>query len=92
MKPEDVERSRYWYKKHHITPPSRLGRKKPSGGITVRFPCGNPLCGDNWFMEHLGDHTSEEIEALTIEIARDNRWLPPVSLADKRGTVKTIMR
>lgn len=92
MKLEDVERSRYWYKKHHITPPPRLGRKKPSKGITVKFPYGNPLCGDDWFMAHLGDHTLEEIDALTIDIACDNRWVPPVSVADKRGTVKTIIR
>lgn len=92
MKPEDVKRSGYWYKKHDITPPSRLGIKKPSRGITVRIPSNPPLCGEDWLKAHLADHTTEEIETLTIEIACDNRWLPPVSLANKRGAVKAIMR
>ncbi len=94
MRLEDVERSRYWYKKWHIAPPSYLRRKKPLSVSLppLRFPHGNPLCGDDWFMAHLGDHTSEEIEALTIEIACDNRWLSPVSVADEKGTVKAIIR
>jgi len=87
----DIKRSDYWYKKHHITPPSRLGRKKPSRGIPFRIP-SNPLCGEDWLKTHLTDHTPEEIGALTIEIGYDNRWLPPISITSKRGTVKTITR
>ena len=91
MKLEDIKRSGYWYKKHNIAPPSSLGRKKPSRGITVRIP-SNPLCSKDWLEAHLTDHTAEEIEALTIEIGYDYRWLPPVSVADKRGTVKAIIK
>lgn len=92
MKLEDIERSNYWYKKHHITRPSRLGRKKPSRVIPFILPGLPTLCGEDWLKEHLTDHSAKEIEALTIEIACDNRWLSPVSVADKRGTVKAIMR
>jgi len=92
MKLEDVKRSGYWYKKHDITPPSRLGIKKPSRGITARIPSKPTLCGWDWLTEHLADHTLEEIEALTIQIAYDNSLLPLVSMSDKRGTVKTIIK
>lgn len=92
MKLEDIERSRYWYKKHHIAPPPRLGRQKPSRVIPFILPSLPTLCGEDWLKAHLGDHTSEEIEALTIKIAHGNRWFPPVSVADKKGTVKAIMR
>lgn len=91
MKSEDVRRSRYWYLKHHISPPPRLGRKKPSRGKTVGV-LSDPLCGEDWLKTHLGDHTFEEIEALSIEIAHDNSWLSPVSVADKRGTVKMMIK
>ena len=91
MKLEDVKRTSYWYKKHKITPLSRLERRKPSRGIPFRIPSA-ALCGEDWLKAHLTDHTSEEIEALTIEIAYDNRWLAPVSMSDKRGTVKAIIR
>lgn len=92
MRLEDVKRSRYWYKKHHIAPPSGLGGKKPSKVIPFRMPNGSPLCGDEWLKEHLRDHTSEEIGALAIEIARGGRRSPPVSLADKKGAVKAAVR
>lgn len=91
MKPEDVKRSDYWYKKHKIAPPSRLVAKKHFRGILFRIPT-NPLCGEDWLKAHLADHTPEEIEALTIEVGYDNRWLPPVSVSDKRGTTKAIIR
>lgn len=87
LKLEDIKRSRYWYKKHGIAPPSRLGTKKLFRGIPVRIP-SNPLCGEDWLKAHLTDYTAEDIEALTIEIAYNNSWLPPVSVSDKRGTVK----
>jgi hypothetical protein len=90
MKLEDVKRSRYWYKKWHLTPPPRLKRKKPSGVIAFRIPSNPPLCGEDWLREHLEDHTPEEIEALTIEIAFDNRWLQPVSVAAERGLKKIL--
>ena len=89
MKLEDVKRSSYWYKKHHITRPKQV---RPKREIPFRIPNNPPLCGEVWLEAHLTDHTSEEIEALTIEIARDERWLPPVSVASKRGTIKTIMK
>jgi len=92
MKSEDIRRSSYWYKKHDITPPSSLGRKKPSREIMpFRIPI-NPLCGEDWLRAHLTDHTPEEIGALTIEIGCDNKQLSTVSVADKRGTVKAILR
>ena len=90
LKLEDVERSDYWYKKHGIPRPSHLGRKKPQG-VWSRIP-SNPLCGNEWLMFHFLDHSREEIEALTIEIACDNKWQPPVSVADKRGKVKAVVR
>lgn len=51
-----------------------------------------PLCGWDWLRQHLLDHTHAEIEALTIEIGYNGRNLPPVSAADNRGTVKSIVR
>jgi len=63
---------------------------KPSG--VFRILNNPPLCGEGWLKAHLADHTHEEIEALTIEIGCDNKWLPPVSVADKKGTVNTIVR
>jgi len=90
MKLEDVERSNYWYKKHGIPRPSRLGKKHPTG-VWLRIP-SNPLCGDEWLMLHQLDHSREEIEALTIEIACDNKWLPPVSVGDKKGMVKVLVK
>jgi hypothetical protein len=92
LKLEDVRRSGYWYKKWHITPPSRSERKKPSRGIKVRIPREPSLCGEGWLQEHLNDHTPEEIGTLVIEIASNDRWLPPVSVADKRGKVKAVVR
>ena len=91
MKLEDVKRSGYWYKKHNIAPPTRLGRKEPSRGIPLRIP-STPLCGEEWLKVHLLDHTPEEIGALTIEIGYDGKQLSTVSVADKRGTVKAILR
>ena len=91
MKPEDIKRSNYWYKKHNITPP-RLGEKKPPKRIIpFRIP-SNPLCGEDWLRAHLTDYTPEEIGALTIEIGCDSKRLSMVSVADKRGTVKKILR
>lgn len=90
MKLEDVKRSDYWYKKHNITPPSRLGRKKGFRGIPFRIP-SNPLCGEDWLKAHLGDHTPEEIGSLTIKISYNNRRLLPISVSNKRGAVKTVM-
>jgi len=92
MKLEDVRRSGYWYKKWHITPPSRSERKKPSRGIKVRIPREPALSGEDWLKEHLADYTPEEIAALTIEVACNGRWLPPVSVVAERGTVKTLIR
>ena len=91
MKLEDVERSRYWYKKHGIAPPP-LGRKKHSRVVPFRIPNNPPLCGEDWLKAHLEDHTPEEIEALTIEVGCENGWLPPVTVSDKRGKVKMFMR
>ena len=88
-----LRRSRYWYKKHNVTPPSRLERKKPPKSIAIPFRISsNPLCGEDWLRAHLTDHTPKEISALTIEIGYDSRWLPPVSVSDKRGTTKTIIK
>jgi len=51
-----------------------------------------PLCGWDWLRRHLGDHTHEEIEALTLEMSYNGRALPPVNAADKRGAVKSIVK
>lgn len=88
MKLEDVERSNYWYKKHGIPRPYVPGLNL----VPFRLPNGPPLCGDDWLKEHLTDYTPEEIAAQTIEIACDNKWLPPVSVADKKGTVKALVK
>jgi len=89
LKLEDVKRSTYWYKKWGIKPPRREKRV-----ATARMPfriASNPLCGDDWLRAHLIDHTPEEIGALTIEIGCNGNQLPPVSVADKKGTVKAIL-
>jgi len=90
MKLEDVHRSSYWYQKWGIEPPHRERRK----GIRLpfAFPKSPALCGEDWVREHLNDYTPREIEALAIEISYDNNWLPPVSVADKKGKVKTLVR
>lgn len=59
-------------------------------GVEIRQQ--EPICGSDWLREHLFDHTHPEIEALSIEIGYNGRRLPPVSSADKRGAVKTIVR
>lgn len=51
-----------------------------------------PLCGWDWLRQHLRDHSQAEIEALTLEMSYNGRNLPPVRVADKRGTVKTMSR
>ena len=51
-----------------------------------------PLCGWDWLEAHLNDHTYAEVEALTIEIGYNSRWLPPVSAGDKRGTANNIVK
>lgn len=81
MKLEDVEHSSYWYKKHGIPRPRVPG-----------LHYGPPLCGEDWLKEHLTDHTPKEIAAQTIEIACDGRRLPPVSLADRKGAVRVMVR
>lgn len=93
LKLEDVERSRYWYKKHGIAPPHFGGKKPPKKMIMIPFRIpSNPLCGEDWLRAHLTDYTPEEIGALTIEIGYDSQWLAMVSVADKRGTTKRIIR
>ncbi|MBA7680292.1 hypothetical protein ES703_88606 [subsurface metagenome] len=70
-----------------------MGGKKPPKEIAIPFRIPrNPLCGWDWLGVHLTDHTPEEIAALTIEVAYDSRWLPPVSVSNKRGTTKKIIR
>jgi len=90
LKMEDVKRSSYWYKKWGIKPPRKERVKATS--IPFKIPNSPPLCGEDWLSEHLDDHTPEEIEALSIEITCDDRQLRPVSVSNKRGTVKTMVR
>jgi hypothetical protein len=92
LKLGDVRRSWYWYKKWGIAPPIREKEKALVRRMPFRIPSSPALCGEHWLREHLHDHSPAEIAALTIEVACDNRWLPPVSLANKRGAVKAIMR
>jgi hypothetical protein len=91
MRLEDVKRSGYWYKKHGIPRP-HLGRRKVPVAVPFKIPNGIPLCGEDWLKEHLTDHTPDEIAAQTIEIACDGKWVPPVSLGDKKGAVKALVR
>ena len=89
MKLEDVRRSRYWYKKWGIKPPRK---ERVKVGLSFKIPNPPTLCGDDWLKEHLHEHTPEEIEALTIEVACGERRLPPISVSDKRGTIKGVMK
>jgi len=92
LKLEDVKRSRYWYKKWGIKPPRKERVKaEAAAGIPFRI-MSNPLCGLAWLSEHRRDHTPEEIGALSIEVSHDGRELPLVSVSDKRGTVKKMVR
>ena len=92
LRREDIKRSNYWYKKHGIKPPSPSKERGRVPAAPFRIPNSPPLCGEDWLRTHLTDHTPEEIGALAIEVACDNRWLPPVSVAAKRGKVKAIVR
>lgn len=92
MELKDIRRSDYWYKKHNIARPSRVAAKKAAKAVLFKIPNNPPLCGEDWLRTHLEDHTSEEIGALTIEIGYDSKRLSTVSVADKRGTVKTIIK
>ena len=51
-----------------------------------------PIGGWARFDQHRHDHTHKEIEALTIEIGYNGRYLPAVSGSEKKGTVKSIVR
>jgi len=90
MKLEDVHRSRYWYQKWGISPP--IKEKKRIVRMRFRLPNSPSLCGDDWLSKHLNDYSLGEIEALAIEIGYDNNWLPPVSVADRKGKIKTLVR
>ena len=93
LKLEDVSRSRYWYKKWGITPPVRERVKAGAvARVPFKIPNGIPLCGNEWLYNHLHDYTPEEIGTLGIEVACGSRWLQLVSVADKKGTLKRILR
>jgi len=51
-----------------------------------------PLCGSTWLEEHLNDHTMEEIQAQSIQVGRDGRYLPPVTAENGDGAVKKSIR
>ncbi|MBU1173309.1 MAG: hypothetical protein KKD44_27395 [Proteobacteria bacterium] len=89
MKLEDVKRSGYWYKKWGIKPPRK---ERVKAAFSSKIPNPPALCGDDWLKEHLHDHTPEEIGALTIEVACGERRLPPVSVSDKRGKIKVMIK
>lgn len=90
LKLEDVERSPYWYKKWGIKPPRK--EREKAKAVAMRLPNSPPLCGDDWLEEHLNDHSLEEIGALTIQVSRDNKQLPTVSVADKKRTLKKMLK
>lgn len=90
LKLEDVKRSGYWYRKWGIKRPKR--ERESGQRMPFKMPNSPPLCGKDWLTEHLADHTPEEIAALAIEVACDDRWPEPVTLVDKRGTLKKILR
>jgi hypothetical protein len=92
LKLEDVKRSGYWYKKHGIAPPHPLKKRAKVKLFQFRIPNSPVLCGEKWLQEHVHDHTPEEISALSMEIGCGSRWLPPVTLADKKTEVKAAIR
>lgn len=51
-----------------------------------------PLCGAAWLNEHLNDYAREEIQAQSIQLGLDGRYLPPITAEHKRGAVRKIMR
>lgn len=91
MTREDIRRSDYWNKKHNIAPPTRPEKRKAELSKAVRVG-SIPLCGWEWLETHRRDHTQEEADALAIEITYDGKQLPLVSVGDKRGAVKAIIR
>jgi hypothetical protein len=102
LKLGDIKRSRYWYKKwgkkaiewereHGII--SAIPEKKKRTRLTIfRMPKAPPLCGEEWLREHLNDYTLEDIETLGIEMAYNGKQLPAVSMSDKKGKVKSLIR
>jgi hypothetical protein len=92
LKLEDVKRSGYWDKKHGIAPPSPLKKRGKVKLFQFRIPNSPVLCGEKWLQEHVHDHTPEEISALSMEIGCGSRWLPPVTLANKKTEIKAAIR
>ena len=92
LKLEDVRHSRYWYRKWGIKPPRKEKERVFTQKMLFRLPMSPALCGEEWLCQHQKDYTPEEIGALTIEVAYDDRQLLPVSLADKRGVLKKVLR
>lgn len=54
--------------------------------------CGQPLCGQAWYLQHRLDYTQADIDAQTIIMKVDNRQMPTVSGTDKKGRVSNIVK
>lgn len=90
MKPEDIRRSGYWYKKWGISPPQRERVKVAT--LPFKLPNAPSLCDDEWLHEHMHDHSPEEIGTLAIEVTCGGKQITRVIAASKRGTLKKMLR
>jgi len=88
LKIEDVKRSRYWYKKHGLTPPKPAPKSKER---SFSLPSNPVLCGEDWLDQHQRDYSMADIEALSIEVSYDGGHFSPIPVAAKKGTVKELM-
>ena len=52
-----------------------------------------PICGQDWLLQHRYDYSQRDIDSLTIVVACDGRDLPPISQDHKdRGIVKDLVK
>ena len=51
-----------------------------------------PLCGLDWYRQHLYDHTEAEIQALTMEVSIDERRVFSIRQSHKRGIVGEVIK
>jgi hypothetical protein len=88
---DEVKHSRYWYKKHGLTPPP-APKKFKNPLLQFRLPASPPLCGEEWLSAHMNDHTMEEVAALKIEVSSNGKSLSSFSASDKMGSIKKLMK
>lgn len=63
-----------------------------NNGHVILIRVTPPICGATWLEEHLNDHTMEEIQAQSIQVGHDGRYLPPITTEHGRGAVRKIVR